>query len=77
MRRIDSLIFVIFFISSLFGIILFLYGYHLRDSNIDHKIYKELSSKLKSCFDLDNKFDRTPEDSIKLIEYCMDIYRVE
>ena len=77
MRRINSFTIVIIFIASIFVIILIPYIYQLRNNNLDQKDYKELATKLKSCFDLDNKSDRGIEESIKLIEYCMDIYGLE
>ena len=53
-------------------------AYQIRkDYDLDIKSYKELSSKLKRCFDLENKLDRSFEESINLIEYCMNFYEIE
>ena len=55
-----------------------------RDFNISSDLKKEEINKLKKsaevlneCFDLKNKSERTLNDSMKLIEYCLEGYGSE
>ena len=55
-----------------------------RDFIISSDLKKEEKNKLKKsaevlneCFDLKNKSERTLNDSMKLIEYCLDQYGTE
>ena len=55
-----------------------------RDFNISSDLKKEEKNKLKrsaevlnECFDLKNKSERTLNDSMKLIEYCLEKYGSE
>ena len=55
-----------------------------RDFNISSDLKKEEKNKLKKsaevlndCFDLENKSERTLNDSMKLIEYCLEKYGSE
>ena len=55
-----------------------------RDFNISSDYKKEETNKLKKsaevlneCFDLKNKSERTLNDSMKLIEYCLKEYGSE
>ena len=55
-----------------------------RDFNFSSDLKKEEKNKLKKsaevlneCFDLKNKSERTLNDSMKLIEYCLEQYGSE
>ena len=49
-----------------------------RDLKIEEKNQLEKSAEmLNECFDLKNKSQRTINDSIKLIEYCLEKYGYE
>ena len=55
-----------------------------RNFNISSDLKKEEKNKLKKsaevlndCFDLENKSERTLNDSMKLIEYCLEKYGSE
>ena len=55
-----------------------------RDFNISSDLKKEEKNKLKKsaevlneCFDLKNKSERSLNDSMKLIEYCLEEYGSE
>ena len=55
-----------------------------RDFNITKDLKKEEKNRLKKsaeilnkCFDLKNKNQRTLDDSMKLIEYCLKEYGTE
>ena len=72
-----------------FGIILlsmlFLFTFKIyRDFNISRELKDEKKNRLKKsaevlseCFDLKNKSQRTLNDSMKLIEYCLEKYGSE
>ena len=52
-----------------------------RNFNISKELKNEEKNNLKksaevlnNCFDLKNKSQRSPNDSLKLIEYCLDKY---
>ena len=52
-----------------------------RNFNISKELKNEEKNKLKksaevlnNCFDLENKSQRSLNDSLKLIEYCLDKY---
>ena len=68
---------VVIFLSIIFLISLKTY----RDFIISSDLKKEEKNKLKKsaevlneCFDLKNKSERTLNDSMKLIEYCLEQY---
>lgn len=72
--------FAVIFLSSVFLISFKTY----RDFIISSDLKKEEKNKLKKsaevlnkCFDLKNKSERTLNDSIKLIEYCLEQYGYE
>ena len=71
---------VVIFLSIVFFISLKIY----RDFVISSDLKNEEKNKLKKsaeilneCFDLKNKSNRTINDSMKLIEYCLDEYGYE
>ena len=65
--------------------ILFLIGYKMyRDFDISRDLKNEEKNKLKKsaavlnkCFDLKNKGKRSLNDSLKLIEFCLEEYGSE
>ena len=72
--------FAVIFLSVLFLISFKTY----RDFNISSNLKKEEKNKFKKsaevlnkCFDLKNKSKRTLNDSMKLIEYCLEEYGSE
>ena len=42
-----------------------------RTGDYNYKIINSSDSKLKSCFDLENKNKRRIDESLELIEYCV------
>ena len=65
----------IFFIFTLFIILLTLVLYQSFDSNrIKKTERKNLIIKLNTCFDLENKNIRRIDESLSLIEYCINKY---
>ena len=64
-------LFIIFF----FGIKLFLNFNNSRELKIEKKKQLRKSAEvLNKCFDLENKSERTIDESMKLIEYCLNNY---
>ena len=64
-------LFIIFF----FGIKLFLNFNNSRELKIEKKKQLRKSAEvLNKCFDLENKSERTINESMKLIEYCLNNY---
>ena len=69
---------ILFFMFSLFGFKVY------RNFNISRNLKNEDKNKLKKsaevlyeCFDLKNKSQRTLNDSMKLIEFCLEEYGYE
>ena len=49
----------------------------LRTESHKNNINKEYSKKLKGCFDLENKNRRSINESLDLIKYCMNEFRID
>ena len=49
----------------------------LRTSNDKNRIINDYSKKLKGCFDLENKNKRRINESLDLIKYCMNEFRID
>ena len=65
------LILIIIFLTSL-GTVKFLgLVNNLSSENHKNKLIKDYRIKLKNCFDLENKYNRRIDESLKLVEYCI------
>ena len=49
----------------------------LRTENYKNKVILDYAKKLKGCFDLENKNQRTINESLDLIKYCMEEFGVD
>ena len=49
----------------------------LRTENYKNKVIHGYAKKLKGCFDLENKNQRTINESLDLIKYCMKEFGVD
>ena len=49
----------------------------LRTESHKNKIIHDYAKKLKGCFDLENKNQRTINESLDLIKYCMKEFGVD
>tara|TARA_Y100000589_G_scaffold249999_1_gene238091 strand:- start:115 stop:351 length:237 start_codon:yes stop_codon:yes gene_type:complete len=49
----------------------------LRTENHKNKIISNYAKKLKGCFDLENKNQRSINESLDLIKYCMKEFRID
>ena len=68
-----SIVSIIIF--SLIGIKKLIYKKQNNDlKNKEESILNESNRVLNECFDLENKNKRTHNESIKLIEYCLEEY---
>ena len=73
--------FRLFLVATLLFIV-FIFGLKVfHNFNISRKLKNEEKNRLKQsaevlneCFDLENKSKRSINESIKLIEYCLEIY---
>ena len=76
MNKVKILFFIIStIIFSLIGIKKLIYIYKVNDlKNKEESIVKESNRVLNECFDLENKYKRTHNESIELIEYCLEKY---
>ena len=46
-------------------------------NNIENIDFEELTSSLNKCFDLENKNEISLVESIRLIEYCLNIHEFD
>ena len=76
MNKFKALIFIISTtIFSLIGIKKLIYINQVNDlKNEEESKVKESNRVLNDCFDLENKDKRTHNESIELIEYCLEEY---
>ena len=49
----------------------------LRTESYKNKVIHDYAKKLKGCFDLENKNQRTINESLDLIKYCMKEFGVD
>ena len=49
----------------------------LRTESHKNKVIHDYAKKLKGCFDLENKNQRRINESLDLIKYCMNEYRID
>ena len=49
----------------------------LRSESHKNKVIHDYSKKLKGCFDLENKNQRTINQSLDLIKYCMKEFGID
>ena len=49
----------------------------LRTESYKNKVFHDYAKKLKGCFDLENKNQRTINESLDLIKYCMKEFGVD
>ena len=49
----------------------------LRTESYKNKVIHDYAKKLKGCFDLENKNQRTINESLDLIKYCIKEFGVE
>ena len=78
--KIFKITFVVFLLA-----VIFLQGFKFyRNFNISRDLKNEKRNRLKKsaevlneCFDLENKSQRTLNDSMKLIEYCLNEYKFQ
>ena len=49
----------------------------LRTESYKNKVIHDYAKKLKRCFDLENKNQRTINESLDLIKYCMKEFDVD
>ena len=69
---------ILFFMFLLVGLKVYSNFYVSRNlKNEEKNILKKSAEVLNECFDLKNKSQRTLNDSMKLIEYCMEEYASE
>ena len=71
-------IFILLFILVSLGMgksIQFLTNY--EKENNKNQILREVSTKLKDCFDLDNKNKRRINDSFELLKFCLEKYGLQ
>ena len=75
LRKINyPIIFIILMMTSFASKLLF-DNYKLKNrNNLENIDIEELTSSLNECFDLENKNERSLVESIRLIEYCLNIH---
>ena len=49
----------------------------LRTESYKNKVIHDYAKKLKGCFDLENKNQRTINESLDLIKYCMKEFGID
>ena len=49
----------------------------LRTESHKNKVINDYAKKLKGCFDLENKNQRTINESLDLIKYCMKEFGID
>ena len=75
MNKVKISIFTISIIISLIGIKKLIYINQVKDlNNEEESIVNQINRVLNECFDLKNKNKRTHNESIELIEYCIEEY---
>ena len=76
MNKVKIAIFIItIIILSLIAIKKLIYINQVKDlKNEEESIVNEINRVLNECFDLENKDKRTHNESIELIEYCLEEY---
>ena len=53
------------------------YNFYWDLKNEEKNKFNKSTEELNKCFDLENKSQRSPNDSIKLIGYCLEEYGSE
>jgi len=78
LRKINyPIVFIIFIIASFASKLLF-DNYKLENiNNLENIDFEELTLSLNECFDLENKNERSLVESIRLIEYCLNIHEFD
>ena len=74
MNKFKIAIFTISIIISIIGIKKLIYINQVKDLKNKEETLKESIPVLNECFDLENKNKRTLNESIELIEYCLEEY---
>ena len=73
--KIITYVFVIFFLIGTFKV--FEKVIILRNASDKNKIINDYAKKLKGCFDLENKNQRSINESLDLIAYCMKEFGID
>ena len=78
MKNLYKLITYVFVIFSLIGTFkVFEKVIILRNASDKNKIINDYAKKLKGCFDLENKNQRSINESLDLIAYCMKEFGID
>jgi len=78
MKNLYKIITYVFVIFSLIGIFkVFEKVIILRNASDKNKIINDYAKKLKGCFDLENKNQRSINESLDLIAYCMKEFGID
>ena len=78
MKNLEKFFICIIIIFSLIGIFkVFGKVNILRNEGYKNKVINDYAKKLKGCFDLENKNQRTINESLDLIKYCMKEFGVD
>jgi len=78
MKNLKKFFILVIIIFSLIGIYKVLGKVNiLRTESHKNKVIHDYAKKLKGCFDLENKNQRRINESLDLIEYCMEEFGID